>query len=1084
MEKEQKLKEGNETKKPKLENESEDVVDESGTANNTKTDEESDPQQSSSSLVQFPTNSQNLVSTSSLYYQHRMDTGSTWSSGMATYGTYNSNTSTDPSVTIPTNPAYDSSGSHYPATTNSDGTNYLFQSFPESLPDDFGNIDFSTQSSTSIDYNVSGNYAWLFGREFWSDIYPKGASYAYELLTEGGNNSFAGGQSHQQPPPYVSSTSAIELGSRPNGHNNNHNISQPHSSMVKSLRGTNNGMTAASSVDSTSHNPTNPLGPPPSDSPSNDNNNNITSDEIPDNYASKFTNDTDTNTPGNNNERAPALSDGTYQIDSSQGPSQLPFIRPDYLGSRIELNANLLYEYTVKNQDLSINGKYPTNEHANDVKIGPRYPLGKSVMNATQTVYTKDRKGGHKSGGIGQHVFGKTYGHFQSAKSKTALMENHVYLDEEAQKQIMNILPNTTTDSLYFTPESLSRYLDLYWSNFDPIYPMIHKPTFKATEARPELLICMIVVGMAYSNDSGSYDLAVTILQRVRIAMLSMIDETPQVPIWVLQGLLLINYFVNVFGSRQLIEMSQVFHGTHIALLRLSKYLSDLVIPEIPEDYNTIDVDAFWKYYIDFEAKKRTTFFAFICDTQQAVFYRHTLGLSAFEVHLELPCSDACWEANTSKSFIEIYRVQPRHLQPRPYPDLEEMFNPYSKNRHSEESKNQTQDGINSSKQSNDDSRKDHENDPLMEELPIKTQGNWPTFLFSIRRLMSPYYENQYEYALECFSPYSRFILLHGLLNISWEMQWRGFLDMGIVSKRRMHEFKTRLVVAFTSWKGYFDRQLRKLNTPELNRIVCGDMISASSSCASSPDQESDENGRPVLQLNSYSNTLILCSNWGLYHLGLIVLYVDTLMIRKFAELPRNTGEDSYNGGQIKMDSHRSKQYVNRWVSTLDAKWATWHSMHFLKRIFNNELLIHQADCLPWCTFVATLTLWAYDRDKEGNESKVISSKAYFEYSSEGTKGAHVEANTGGGRLSDLVINKAVAQKDALEYLELIKNSPPKTLNGSSPREHDISTPSDPVKRSELVIAVIAYGYLLLQRFDRSSGNYLQTLQGILERYK
>lgn len=991
LEKEANLKNGNSTKKPKVEEENAESGKE--TVSPQAQDQPSsavatEAQQNAANYCNYNVNQSLSSNTAS---------STSWPpSSIVSYGSY------DQASYVPPPAAADQ---QYTA----DSANYLFQSFPESLPDEFGNIDVTSQSASNLDYNVSGNYAWLFGREFWSDIYPKGASYAYELLTDGGNN--------VPQPPTEGSNNTIAANA--------------------SLQPELNVQTVATAAPN----------PPQQETPS----------EMEGQV--NTTNDTNNN---NNNVR-PSLSEGSYKIDSSQGPSQLPFIRPDYLGSRVGMNANLLYEYTVKNQRTQGNVNVNA-QNTNDVKIGPRYPLDKSVMNSTQTVYTKDRHGSQKSGGIGQHVFGKTYG--QLARSKNALAAAHVFIDDETQRRIMAVMkdvPNVDASSPYFSPESLSRYLDLYWSNFDPLYPMIHKPTFKATETCAELLICMIIVGMAYSNDSGSYDLAVTILQKVRIAILAMIGSKPDVPIWVLQGLLLLNYFVNVFGSRNLIEMSQVFHGTHIALLRLTGYLNNLVIPEIPEDYNAIDIDAFWTYYIGFETKKRTTFFAFICDTQQAVFYRHTLGLSGFEVHLELPCSDACWEAPTSQRFIEVYRIQPRHLQPRPYPDIEEMFNTtnYSRYGSNEEEKKKGEENIDDAT-----NKKDTDNDPLMEDLPIKTQGNWPTFLFSVRRLMSPYHENQYEYALECFSPYSRFILLHGLLNISWEMQWRGFLDMGIVSKRRMHEFKTRIVVAFTSWKGYFDRQLRRLNTPELNRIVAGG-VSSSSSSASSPRPEQDDI-RPAIELNSYSNTLTLCSNWGLYHYGLVVLYVDTLMIQRYAELPRNIDEPN---AQLTIEQLKARQYINRWVSTLDAKWASWHSMHFLQLIFTNELLIHQADCLPWCTFTSILTLWAYDRDKDGHHQQQISSKAYFEYSSPVSPPTNC-----------LNINQQVAQKDSLEYLDLVKNSPPKTLSDSSPQ--DESTPSDPVKRSQLVISVIAYGYLLLQRFDRSNGNYLRTLQTILERYQ
>ena len=610
--------------------------------------------------------------------------------------------------------------------------------------------------------------------------------------------------------------------------------------------------------------------------------------------------------------------------------------------------------------------------------------------------------------------------------------------------------------------------------------------------------------------------MALQIYPKIRIAILSTIDDDSDIPLWsLLQSLLLINYFIQNFGSDSSIKMSQVFQGTHIALLRLSGYLDKLAIPPIPENYNTIAKEEFWQRYILFETKKRTALFGFICDTQQAVFYRHNLGLSAFEITSELPCSDACWEATDCMSFIEIYKNQPRHIRLRDPSELDETtYFPVTNNSHppsprysddnNEEHFNryrrgssmipseaaEAEDAKSAMAQPDSMYNNDNEIDGMMEDMPVKTQGNWPTLLFSIRRLMSPYSEFQSEYSLECFSPYSRLILLHGLLSVSWEMQSRGFLDTGIITKRRMNEFKTRLVVAFTNWKGYFDRQLRKLRVPDLNSFV---MNTRSNHNKNGPHYYST-NGSGKIEFNDYGNTMLLSSNWSLYHFGLIVLYEDILMIRKYSDLPIT------KTNALNVEQFRAYGYVNQWVTTLDAKWATWHSMHFLQRIFCNDSLINQVDSLPWCTFVAALTMWAFDTNSNSHEGKKPSQ---FKTSSAKycTRIPYNEPVHKSKFAPRITVNAALAGQDALQYLDIVKNCPPKCLTYSSPTSsiHDetssIITPTtasttaytcsvdDAVKRSELVISVMAYTFTILQKFDASGGKYLIPLQNLLERY-
>uniref|UniRef100_A0A060T5A4 ARAD1C10472p n=1 Tax=Blastobotrys adeninivorans TaxID=409370 RepID=A0A060T5A4_BLAAD len=732
----------------------------------------------------------------------------------------------------------------------------------------------------------------------------------------------------------------------------------------------------------------------------------------------------------------------------------------DYLGLRVETSSELLSEYSKLTNASGSASAEPLKTSVTDAPSPPlvfQLSAAETPLQVASTRPVFQREPKTQLNVPKQHVFGRTYGPaLPSAAS--SLQADYVSIDASARDHILNELGRfgaVKSNPAYFTQQALSSYMEYYWINFDPLYPFIHRATFKASMAPPKLLISMVIVGMGYSDDSATYGIAVDIHKKVRLALLSEIDDQPNLPVWILQGLLLIDYFALNFAPWQMNEMSQIFHGSHIALLHRSGYLTEMTIPEIPSDYSTIDYEAFWKYYIEYETKKRTAFFTFVTDTQQAVFYSHSLGLSSFEVNLELPCSDACWEATTASSFVEIYKNQPRHLQPRPQPDVDELVS----QDHIYQEISNTEKG---------------ESEPVIREISIKTQGNWPTLLFSIRRLMLPHHVAEKEYPLECFSPYTRCILLHGLLNLEWEMQRRGILDIGIVSKRRMREFKTRMVLAIASWKAHYDRQLKTLNTPELNRIV----TATASSSGSSPMVEGNAELTNVpsgegggLELNNYSNTFMICSNWALYHYALIILYGDTKLLRAYAERDGSTSDLQYQ---------QALEYTSQWIRRLDARWAVWHSMHFLEKILSSNLLIFQGDVLPWCTYIAIVTFWAYDRSKQDKYGwDLISGREYYSIDDNGS----------------VYIDEEKVRRDAMQYLDLVKSRPPKALDDdgadgdeanleSKDEDSNDDETAEDKERARLLMSVICQGYFMLQNFDRSKTLYIPNLRRLLERYR
>lgn len=720
----------------------------------------------------------------------------------------------------------------------------------------------------------------------------------------------------------------------------------------------------------------------------------------------------------------------------------------------------------------------------------------------------------------------------------------HFTVNEVKHGQIIDILkyvPCLQEKISIFTPTRISEYLKLFWRYFDVVYPVIHKATFDVSTSEPELLIAMTTIGMAYCTCSEAYELAIAIHRKFRSMLLVKVGDHPQVSLWVHQSLLLTNYFVKLLGSRNQHSMSEMFHGTNIALLKLSGYLSDLKEPtptvllnteqnEYSEQYQEL-LKQYWNEWVEYECRKRITFFAFICDTQHATLFRHTQGLSAFEINLELPCTDACWAASTPESFWGLYKCQPRSVQIRPPPSHPDELSQYLGESTCE---NGDHGGrlMNAHNKTSNSVKRDEKSKPAPTSR-IRGEGSWPSLLFSIRRLMSPYRESQKEYALDCFSQFSRLILLHGLLSVCWDSQWRGLLDMGIVSKRRMSDFRLRLVQAIASWREYFDRQLHALNTPDFNLLLSANGersynrveygFKEAESAASAVRNRHNSNERFYTnssRLNYYGNSPLLCVNWSLYNFSLVALYVDTSSIQIFAECMStyssqsnsdetsqqtnynstkdNVSQESSSLGRQQavarsLEQLKAQKTVYSWAATDDAKWAVWHCSHFLSKAISNKALLSQADHVPWCLYLSVLCVWAYEVAQVAQSSQDEPSTAPYITSIilgfESEPGA-----TSGLPSSQVNIDEVKIREDALKYISIIQKIPPKSIQTTPTASEDMlhqsqlhdSLSENPAssERQILVMSLIAYAYLILEKYDRGVVvNSKRLLHGLLDKY-
>ncbi|KAI1108748.1 fungal-specific transcription factor domain-containing protein [Nemania sp. NC0429] len=201
----------------------------------------------------------------------------------------------------------------------------------------------------------------------------------------------------------------------------------------------------------------------------------------------------------------------------------------------------------------------------------------------------------------------------------------------------------------------LESYLELYFTNFNTVYPLLHLPSFDTKTVEPLLLLSVLLLGATYSG-KDSHQLAVCIHDVIRPSIFAHAGFSPRPHLWILQTVLLVECFGKSRAGQQQHDMSHLFHGLLINLIRRSDCQS--IQPHGPPDEgdDTEIIQQSWKKWSEAEEKKRLSLLCFMWDTQHAVLFCQSLCMSSFELRITLPCSQEVWEAPDASSWATAWR--------------------------------------------------------------------------------------------------------------------------------------------------------------------------------------------------------------------------------------------------------------------------------------------------------------------------------------------------------------------------------------------------------------------------------------------
>lgn len=186
---------------------------------------------------------------------------------------------------------------------------------------------------------------------------------------------------------------------------------------------------------------------------------------------------------------------------------------------------------------------------------------------------------------------------------------------------------------------------------------------------------------------------------------------------------------------------------------------------------------------------------------------------------------------------------------------------------------------------------------------------------------------------LKHINGFTRVLLLHGLMSISWDMKRRDQTSLGLVSHNALLgecKWQRRMAASYDAWKADFES-------------FCMNMMQAS--------QNDPIRKEEVQRFNVAYNAI--------YHSAHIILNVDFLDLQIYAGarhiLGRPVSRANYSG---------AKRVVQQWLKddAPAAGRAAWHAAHLLKEsiMHLDELQRLGVFHYPWCLYLANITCWAF----------------------------------------------------------------------------------------------------------------------------
>ncbi|KAK5214342.1 hypothetical protein LTS03_004008 [Exophiala xenobiotica] len=216
--------------------------------------------------------------------------------------------------------------------------------------------------------------------------------------------------------------------------------------------------------------------------------------------------------------------------------------------------------------------------------------------------------------------------------------------------------------SMMSAMELLKNSLDLYFSEFHAVLPLVHMPTFNMNKVPTVTLAAMSCIGAMYSDDrqgtEQSSSLSEMCLQM--IAWLGGSDSTNFYKPAYLIACCLHQIYSLGSGNRRLYQNADCNRGILIGCLRGMGILKSRVSTEVEKEdiENALTVGnatSEWLRWKDQEEEKRIAWSAFEYDCSLCTLTSRRGAVDLPELPSHLPCAEPLWDAPSAQAWAALY---------------------------------------------------------------------------------------------------------------------------------------------------------------------------------------------------------------------------------------------------------------------------------------------------------------------------------------------------------------------------------------------------------------------------------------------
>ncbi|GAA6001419.1 hypothetical protein JCM10207_006657 [Rhodosporidiobolus poonsookiae] len=181
-------------------------------------------------------------------------------------------------------------------------------------------------------------------------------------------------------------------------------------------------------------------------------------------------------------------------------------------------------------------------------------------------------------------------------------------------------------------------------------------------------------------------------------------------------------------------------------------------------------------------------------------------------------------------------------------------------------------------------------------------------------------------------NPFSRISVLHGLLSVAQDLQWRDHVLGFSTQERRSHNWRDMISSAYNLWKQRLDEAL----------------------VTASP-----------------ATTQLLRASISLYATAQITFSIDIHELQIYA------GAETAAGLVISPPVfHATESRIRVWSGSREGRASTWHAVHFLRSCLQHwrQSTADLAGCLHhrWTVYIAFLTVYAFGRSTSGQPNPAV----------------------------------------------------------------------------------------------------------------